>query len=49
MENTEKGYKGRNIYILADSQAAINALNNSQVNLQTTLESSLVAGDTGRT
>jgi hypothetical protein len=31
MENTEKGYKGRNIYILSDSQAAIKA-NNSQIN-----------------
>jgi hypothetical protein len=27
MESTEKGYKGRNIYILSDSQAAIKALN----------------------
>jgi ribonuclease HI len=32
MENTEKGYKGRNIYILSDSQAAIKALNNFQIN-----------------
>jgi hypothetical protein len=28
MDNKEKGYKGRNIYILSDSQAAIKALNN---------------------
>jgi ribonuclease HI len=28
MENIEKGYKGRNIYILSDSQATIKALNN---------------------
>jgi hypothetical protein len=26
MENTEKGYKGMNIYILSDSQVAIKAL-----------------------
>jgi ribonuclease HI len=32
MENIEKGYKGRNIYILSDSQAAIKALNNFQIN-----------------
>jgi ribonuclease HI len=32
MENTEKGYKGRNIYILSDSQAAIKVLNNFQIN-----------------
>jgi hypothetical protein len=28
MEKIEKGYKGRNIYILSDSQAAIKVLNN---------------------
>jgi hypothetical protein len=32
MENIEKGYKGRNIDILSDSQAAIKALNNFQMN-----------------
>jgi hypothetical protein len=32
MENVEEGYKGRNIYILCDSQAAIKALNNLQIN-----------------
>jgi ribonuclease HI len=32
MENTENGYKGMNMYILADSPAAINALNDSQMN-----------------
>jgi hypothetical protein len=32
MENIEKSYKGRNIYILSDSQAAIKALNNLQIN-----------------
>jgi hypothetical protein len=32
MENTEKGYKGRNIYILTDSQAAMKVLNNFQIN-----------------
>jgi len=26
MENTEKGYRGRNIYILSDSQEAIRCL-----------------------
>jgi hypothetical protein len=30
MENTEKGYTGRNICILADSQAAIKALDSSR-------------------
>jgi hypothetical protein len=32
MENIEKGYKGRNIYILTDSQAAIKTLNSFQIN-----------------
>jgi ribonuclease HI len=32
MENIEKGYRGRNIYILSDSQTAIKALNNFQIN-----------------
>jgi len=32
MENTEKGYKGRNIYILSNSQAAIKAFENFQIN-----------------
>jgi ribonuclease HI len=32
MENIEKGYKGRNKYILSDSQAAIKALNNFHIN-----------------
>jgi ribonuclease HI len=32
IENIEKGYKGRNIYILCDSQAAIKALNNFCIN-----------------
>ena len=32
IENTEKGYKDRNIYILSDSQAAIKALNNFHIN-----------------
>jgi ribonuclease HI len=31
-ENIEKDYKGRNIYILSGSQAAIKALNNFQIN-----------------
>jgi hypothetical protein len=30
--NVEKGYTGRNIYILSDSQAAIKVLNNFQIN-----------------
>ena len=30
MENTEKGYTGRNIYILFNSQAAIKALDSSR-------------------
>jgi hypothetical protein len=32
MENTEKGYTGRNIYILSDSQAAIKALDSLRIN-----------------
>jgi hypothetical protein len=32
MENTEKGYRHRNIYILSDSQAAIKALDSFQTN-----------------
>jgi hypothetical protein len=32
MENVEYGYKGRNIYILPNSQAAIKALDSFQVN-----------------
>jgi hypothetical protein len=31
MENIEKGYTGRNIYILSDSQAAIKALDSLQI------------------
>jgi len=32
MENTEKGYKGRSIFILTDSQVATKVLNNFQIN-----------------
>jgi len=32
VENIEKGYKGKNIYIISDSQAAIKVLNNFQIN-----------------
>jgi ribonuclease HI len=32
MENTKNGYKDRNIYILLDSQTAIKAHNNFQIN-----------------
>jgi len=32
MENTEKVYTGTNIYILSESQAAIKALDNFQIN-----------------
>jgi hypothetical protein len=32
MENIEKGYTGRNICILSDSQAAIKALDSFQIN-----------------
>jgi ribonuclease HI len=32
MENIEKGYTGRNFYILSDSQAAIKALDSFQIN-----------------
>jgi hypothetical protein len=32
MENTEKAYKGRNIYIFSNSQAAIKAFDNFQIN-----------------
>jgi len=31
MENTKNGYKDRNIYILSDSQTAIKACNNFQI------------------
>jgi hypothetical protein len=31
MENTDKGYKGRNIYVLSDGQAAIKVLHNFQI------------------
>jgi hypothetical protein len=33
MENLEKGYRGTNTYILADSQAAIKALDKIQISL----------------
>ena len=32
MENTEKGYKGRSIFILADSQVTTKVLNSFHVN-----------------
>jgi hypothetical protein len=32
MENSGKGYTGRNIYIFSDSQAAIQALDSLQIN-----------------
>jgi hypothetical protein len=32
MEDIAKGYKGRNIFILADSQATTKLLNNYQIN-----------------
>jgi hypothetical protein len=32
MENTQEGYKGRNIYILSDSQAVIKELSIFQIN-----------------
>jgi hypothetical protein len=32
MENIQKGYRGRNIYILSDSQAAIKTLDSFQIN-----------------
>ena len=32
MENTERGYKDRSIYIVLDSQVAIKVLNNFQIN-----------------
>jgi hypothetical protein len=32
MENIEKGCTGKNIYILSDSEVAIKALGNSQIN-----------------
>jgi len=32
MENTAKGYKSRNIYILSNSQAAIKSLDNFLIN-----------------
>jgi hypothetical protein len=32
VENIDRGCRNRNIYILSDSQAAINALDNYQIN-----------------
>ena len=32
MENIEKGYAGRNIYICSDSQAAMKASDNFEIN-----------------
>jgi hypothetical protein len=32
VENTEKGYTGRNIYILSDREEAIKALDSFQIN-----------------
>jgi hypothetical protein len=32
MENIVKGYTGRNVYIISDSQAAIKALDSFQIN-----------------
>jgi len=34
MENVESGYRGRNIYTLPDSQAAIKALDSFQINFK---------------
>jgi hypothetical protein len=45
MENIEKGYTGRNIYILSDSQAAIKLPDKFQISLG--LPS--IPGETGRT
>jgi hypothetical protein len=34
VENINRGYKNRNIYILSDSEAVIKALDNYQINLK---------------
>jgi hypothetical protein len=44
-----KGYIGTNIYILSDSQAAIKALNNFQINSKPSLRRLLAPDETGRT
>jgi hypothetical protein len=48
MENIQKGYTGRNICILSDSQAAIKALDSYQINSKLVGLPS-IPGETGRT
>jgi ribonuclease HI len=38
VENIEKGYKGRNIYNISDSQVAIKVLHNFQINSKLDLD-----------
>jgi hypothetical protein len=49
MENTEKGYAGRNIYILSDSQAVIKALESFQINSKLVWHCHQSCGESGRT
>jgi hypothetical protein len=49
MKNTEKGYTGRNIYILSGSQAAIKALWQFPDKSQIILGLPSTPGETGRT
>jgi hypothetical protein len=38
MENKEKGYMGKNIYVLSHSEAAIKALDNFPINFEINLK-----------
>jgi hypothetical protein len=49
MENLDKGYIGRNIYIISDSQVAIKALWQFPDKFQVSLELPPTPGETGRT
>jgi hypothetical protein len=47
MENIEKGCMGRNICILSDSQAAIKAIDNFQINSKLVCDCHQSHGETG--
>jgi hypothetical protein len=49
MENTEKGYTGRNIYIFSDIQAVIKALNSFQMKFQINVGLPSIRGEVERT
>jgi hypothetical protein len=48
MKNTEKGYTGRNIYMLSDSQAVIMALESFQINSKLEWDCHQSCGESGR-